>query len=497
MNFVTGLLKFSPVFVLAGLMISGQDALIAAFLACVFAFIIAGLVAKVKFQEALDSAMDSVKHILVALFILMFAYAMAEAFMAYGVGAAIINVALSLGITAKSVACIGFVCCCLLSVATGTSRGTFAACAPIFLWLSHIVDGNPVLTVCAIAGGACFGDNIGLISDTTIVSSGIQGVQVVDRVRHQGVWSISCLVLAAVCFLAAGIVMGLPGETVDPSGVITTIQTEHPEVIEFLLSDDGRPSAVALLEQVSAGVPIYMVIPLLLVIGLAVAGFNTFVCIGSGLLSSYILGVFAGTAGSVQSLLDDIVYVGFEGAGAWVIIMMMWVAAFGGVMQKMDAFAPLAAFVVKMSKRVRGLMTWNAVLSLIGNACLADEMAQIVTMGPVIKQIAEENIEGSEEDMYKIKLRNATFGDAMGVFGSQLIPWHVYLGFYVGIAAGVYPLVEITNMDFLKYNFMAYIAVGSIIILTFTGLDRFIPLFKLPSEPAVQLKKKNAEQKAA
>ena len=497
MNFVTGFLKFSPVFVLAGLMISGQDALIAAFLACVFAFIIAGLVAKVKFQEALDSAMDSVKHILVALFILMFAYAMAEAFMAYGVGAAIINVALSLGITAKSVACIGFVCCCLLSVATGTSRGTFAACAPIFLWLSHIVDGNPVLTVCAIAGGACFGDNIGLISDTTIVSSGIQGVQVVDRVRHQGVWSISCLVLAAVCFLAAGIVMGLPGETVDPSGVITTIQTEHPEVIEFLLSDDGRPSAVALLEQVSAGVPIYMVIPLLLVIGLAVAGFNTFVCIGSGLLSSYILGVFAGTAGSVQSLLDDIVYVGFEGAGAWVIIMMMWVAAFGGVMQKMDAFAPLAAFVVKMSKRVRGLMTWNAVLSLIGNACLADEMAQIVTMGPVIKQIAEENIEGSEEDMYKIKLRNATFGDAMGVFGSQLIPWHVYLGFYVGIAAGVYPLVEITNMDFLKYNFMAYIAVVSLLILTFTGWDRFIPLFKLPGEPALKLKKKTAEQKAA
>lgn len=491
MNFLKGFLKFSPVFVLAGLMISGQDALIAAFLACVFAFIIAALVEKIKFQDALDSAMDSVKHILVALFILMFAYAMAEAFMAYGVGASIISLGLSLGVTAKSVACVGFICCCVLSVATGTSWGTFASCAPIFLWLSHIVDGNPILTVCAIAGGACFGDNIGLISDTTIVSSGIQGVEVVDRVRHQGGWSVLCLILAAICFLVAGFTMGLPGETVDPSGVITTINTEHPEVIEFLLSDDGRPSAVALLEQVSAGVPIYMIIPLLLVIGLAVAGFNTFVCIGSGLLSAYLLGIPAGTAGSVQSFLDDIIFVGFEDAGAWVIIMMMWVAAFGGVMQKMDAFAPLAAFVVKMSHKVRGLMTWNAVLSLVGNACLADEMAQIVTMGPVIKQIAEENIEAeTEEDMYKIKLRNATFGDAMGVFGSQLIPWHVYLGFYVGIAAGVYPLVEITNMDFLKYNFMAYIAVFSLIILTATGWDRFIPLFKMPQEPAVRLKKK-------
>ena len=124
-------------------------------------------------------------------------------------------------------------------------------------------------------------------------------------------------------------------------------------------------------------------------------------------------------------------------------------------------------------------------------------MAQIVTIGPVISDILDENVEGSEEDMYKLHLRNATFGDAMGVFGSQLVPWHVYLGFYVGIAAGVYPLVEITNMDFLKYNFMAYIAVFSLIILTFTGLDRFVPLFKLPSEPSVRIKKKDAENQAA
>lgn len=77
----------------------------------------------------------------------------------------------------------------------------------------------------------------------------------------------------------------------------------------------------------------------------------------------------------------------------------------------------------------------------------------------------------------------------MGVFGSQLIPWHVYLGFYVGIAANVYPLYAFTNTDFIKFNFMAMIAVGTMLILTLTGLDRLVPLFGLPSEPALQLKK--------
>lgn len=484
MNFLKAFVKFVPVFVLAGLMISGQDALIAAAIAAVTAIVVARFVCGIKFQECIDSAMASVSNILIALFILMFAYAMASLFMSTGVGAAVVNIALKAGITGKSVACIGILCTAVLSVATGTSWGTFAACAPIFLWLNEIVGGNLYLTVCAIAGGACFGDNIGLISDTTIVSSGIQGVQVVDRIRHQGVWSVLCMALACICFLIAGITMGLPGEAVDGSHVVNQITDD---VWTFLAEE--RPAAVALLEQVRDGVALYMVIPLILVIVLAILGLNTFICIGSGIVSSYVLGIFAGTVGTFQDFLDEVM-AGFADAGSWVVVMMMWVAAFGGIMQKMDAFAPLAALVVKMSKKVRHLLGWNAVLCLLGNAALSDEMAQIVTMGPVIKQIAEENIEAeSEEAMYKIKLRNATFGDAMGVFGSQLIPWHVYLAFYVGIAAGVYPLQKLVPTDFLRYNFMAYIAVGSLLLLTFTGWDRFIPLFKMPQEPVVRLKK--------
>lgn len=485
MNFLKAFVKFVPVFVLAGLMISGQDALIAAAIAAVAAIIVARFVCGIKFQECIDSAMASVSNILVALFILMFAYAMASLFMSTGVGAAVVNIALKAGITGKSVACIGILCTAVLSVATGTSWGTFAACAPIFLWLNEIVGGNLYLTVCAIAGGACFGDNIGLISDTTIVSSGIQGVQVVDRIRHQGVWSVMCLALACICFLVAGMTMGLPGEAVDGSHVVNQITDD---VWAFLAEE--RPAAVSLLEQVRDGVALYMVIPLILVIVLAILGLNTFICIGSGIVSSYILAIPAGTAGTFQEFLDEVM-AGFADAGSWVVVMMMWVAAFGGIMQKMDAFAPLAALVVKLSKKVRHLLGWNAVLCLLGNAALSDEMAQIVTMGPVIKQIAEENIEAeNEEAMYKIKLRNATFGDAMGVFGSQLIPWHVYLAFYVGIAAGVYPLQKLVPTDFLRYNFMAYIAVGSLLLLTFTGWDRFIPLFKMPQEPVVRLKKR-------
>ena len=120
MNFLKAFIKFVPVFILAGLMIQGQDAMIAAPLAFLCAVVVAMLVAKKKWQECLDSAMDSVKNILVALFILMLAYVMANCFMSFGVGASVVNIALKLGVTAKTVACVGLVCTGVLSVATGT-----------------------------------------------------------------------------------------------------------------------------------------------------------------------------------------------------------------------------------------------------------------------------------------------------------------------------------------------------------------------------------------
>ena len=170
--------------------------------------------------------------------------------MSTGVGASLILIALKVGITAKTVAVVGAIVTSILSIATGTSWGTFAACAPIFLWLNHIVGGNILLTTAAIAGGACFGDNIGLISDTTIVSSGIQRVEVIRRIRHQGVWSGLVLLSGIILFAVAGFTMGLPSTVGDPAEAINSI----PADVWTALAEK-REAAVKLLEQVKNGVP--------------------------------------------------------------------------------------------------------------------------------------------------------------------------------------------------------------------------------------------------
>ena len=487
MEIFVALAKLSPVALLAGLMVGGYDALIAAPIATVYAAIIAVIFCKKKINEIMDACIKNAREMQIAFFILMAAYAMAETFMATGVGASIINLSLNVGLTARTVAVVGVAVTSILSIATGTSWGTFAACAPIFLWLNHLVGGNIYLTLAAIAGGACFGDNIGLISDTTIVSSGIQRVEVVKRIRHQGYWSGLVLITAIVAFYVAGIVMDLPTTIGNAAEAIEQI----PESAWKALAEE-RPSAEALLVQVRDGVPYYMVIPLILVLISAFKGMTTLLCLFIGIISAFILGTVAGTVEGLQPFLE-LVTTGFADAGSWVIVMMMWVAAFGGIMKIMDAFRPISILVVKISSSVRQLMFYNGVLSIFGNAALADEMAQIVTIGPIIKELVEKNVVGKPQDIETLRLRNATFSDALGVFGSQLIPWHVYIGFYLGIANAVYPLQTFTAISLIQFNFMAFIAVGSILIMTLTGLDRYVPRFALPTEPDVRLRRVDEE----
>jgi Na+/H+ antiporter NhaC len=57
-----------------------------------------------------------------------------------------------------------------ISMAIGTSMGTIATIAPIAAGLSIQADFSPSLVIATVVGGAMFGDNLSIISDTTIAA---------------------------------------------------------------------------------------------------------------------------------------------------------------------------------------------------------------------------------------------------------------------------------------------------------------------------------------
>ncbi len=489
---LVAILKFFPLILFGVLVIAfGLDLVLAAPIAAFTAALVFILTRRSNFGAAFNQGLSSVKNISLIFFILMFAYGTAECFMATGVGASVINLALRMGVTARTVAPVSLLVTSLLSVATGSSWATFAACAPIFLWLAHLVGGNVVLTTCAIAGGSCFGDNIGMISDVTVLSCGLQDVKIIDRVKHQAAWSIGCLVIGTVIFFLAG--LQLP----NVQGDVTQAIEQIPESAYAALAAE-KPSALILLSQVQSGVPIYMIIPLIIVIGMSFKGCHTLLCLGAGMISSLLLGLLGqtidfsvwveagrtpGLGESIRLVLENIVMKGFSESGSWVVIMMMWVALFSGIMNAMNAFAPLERLVVRLSRNVHQLMGWCAVLCLFGNAALADEAAQVTTMSPIVRSIVEKQVEcDGEMERYSLRLKLATFTSSMGIYGSELIPWHCFPVFFATIATAVYPLKPggFSSMDIISQNYMSFLVVGSMLLLTFTGLDRLIPGFGLP-----------------
>ena len=483
-NFIA-LFKFVPLIVFTVMVIAFKlDLLLAAPIAVFCAIVVYMIVYKAKFETAFDQCLRSVKKIVLIFFILMFAYGVAECFMATGVGAALIRLALEMGVTARTIAPVALIVTCLLSIATGTSWGTFAACAPIFLWLNHLVGGDTLLTLCSIAGGSCFGDNVGMISDVTVLSCGMQDVKIIDRLKHQLVWALGTLIIALVVVFLAG--LHLPNTQGDVTAAIAQIPQEAREALAV-----ERPSALVLLEQVEMGVSYFMVVPLVVVIGLSFMGLHTLICLAAGMVASLICGLIVGTT-DVSTWLNDLLLKGFGDAGSWVIVMMAWVSAFGGIMNSMDAFAPLSKLITKLSRNVQQLMGWCGVLCLVGNAVLADEAAQVATISPIVRDVVEKNVEcESEQDQYKLRLRLATFTSAMGIYGSELIPWHCFPVFFASIACAVYPLQSFTPIDIISKNYMSFIVVGSLLLLTFTGLDRLIPMFGLPGKSKARLHKEN------
>lgn len=77
-----------------------------------------------------------------------------------------------------------FVISALISLSIGTSCGTIAALVPIAVTLSQTIGFNPAVIVGAVVGGAMFGDNLSLISDTTIASTRTQNVDMRDKMLY-------------------------------------------------------------------------------------------------------------------------------------------------------------------------------------------------------------------------------------------------------------------------------------------------------------------------
>src|SRR5690606_33488368 len=68
-----------------------------------------------------------------------------------------------------------FLISCFVSFSMGTSMGTISTIVPIAIGISEASGLDLPLVAGTVLGGAMFGDNLSVISDTTIAATGTQG----------------------------------------------------------------------------------------------------------------------------------------------------------------------------------------------------------------------------------------------------------------------------------------------------------------------------------
>ena len=109
-----------------------------------------------------------------------------------------------------------FLVSCFISLAIGTSCGTIAALTPIAAGLIGPMKIEPALIIGAVVGGAMFGDNMSMISDTTIAATRTQQV----AMRDKFIMNFRMILPAALICLVIYLLSGQPGvaQTIPPAG---------------------------------------------------------------------------------------------------------------------------------------------------------------------------------------------------------------------------------------------------------------------------------------
>lgn len=370
----------------------------------IVAFLIALLVAFVQnrglgFAEKIKLAAQGVgdENIITMCLIFLAAGAFTGAVKAAGGVDSTVNLGLS--ILPSNVAVAGlFLIGCFISISMGTSVGTITALAPIAVGISQKTGFSMAVCAGAVVGGAMFGDNLSMISDTTIAAVKTQGCEMKDKFREN--------------FLI-----------VLPAAVIT--------ILLFLVL--GRDASFQLKGELTFNV--FRVLPYLVVLIGALAGVNVFLVLMAGTVLSLITGVATGAFG----LGEMFTHVGEGVMGMYdITVISIIVACIVALVKEYGGIAFILSFIKKRIKGEKGGELGIAALALLVDMCTANNTVAIVMAGPIAKEISD--------DFGVAPRRSASLLDMFSSMGQGLIPYGAQL-----LAAA--SLTGLTPFEIIPYCF--------------------------------------------
>ncbi|WP_194090372.1 Na+/H+ antiporter NhaC family protein [Vibrio hibernica] len=370
------------------------------------AIVVAIILSKEKLNKAIEQFLHGVGHpdIIAMCMIYLLAGAFAAVAKASGGVDATVNLGLSLLPTSMILPGI-FLISAFIATAMGTSMGTIAAVAPVALGIAQSAGMSVPLTAGVVLSGAMFGDNLSIISDTTIAATRSQGCEMKDKFRENIRIALPAAIITLIIFAFSS----------------TATQTPPTDSIEWL-----------------------KIAPYLAILVLAVSGVNVFVVLGLGIVMAGSVSLYSLDDYSLTHLSKDI-YAGF-GNMQEIFLLSMLIGGLSELMRQQGGLTFLTQLVSKVISRFgsqhssqansRASEVGIAGLVSLTNICTANNTVAIIVSGSVARQLAEENNVSAK--------RSASLLDIFSCVMQGLLPYGAQV-LLLGSVFGLSPLQIIAN----------------------------------------------------
>ena len=327
---------------------------------------------------------------------LIFILAGAFAATAKGMGAVDGAVVIARAVVPDSMMLLGmFLVSSFISLAVGTSCGTIAALTPIAVGLSDGLAVSPAMLIGAIIGGAMFGDNLSMISDTTIAATRTQNIPMRDKFRQNILIVLPAVAVTSAIYLFCG------GSATAAAGETQAVTWAHA----------------------------FAVLPYLLILVFALLGWNVMLLLFAGTVMAGVTGILNG-AFDFWGMLD-LIGQGTLGMSETLIVAILA----GGLLQTIRRNGGIGYLMEKIKKPVRsarGCEFGVLILVSVINLFTANNTVAIVIAGPIARELSEQ--------YHCSAKRIASILDTGSCVVQGMIPY----GAQILIAAGV---AQTSNLD--------------------------------------------------
>lgn len=368
------------------------------------AIVLAILLSKQRINNAIETFIEGIGHSNIIAMCLIYLLAGAFAAVAKATGGVDATVALGLSFIPSNLLLPGFfVIAAFIATSMGTSMGTIAAVAPVALGVAEQAQIDYALMAGAVMSGALFGDNLSIISDTTIAATRTQGCEMKDKFRENLVFSIPASILTLIAFSFVG---------------------------------QGQADIAA------QDIEILKVLPYLTILVLAVAGLNVFVVLSLGIVLAGVTGVLSSDYSVIQFGND--IYTGFTNMQE-IFILSMLVGGLAALMQQQGGLIfvsnQIEALIRRFSKAngeasSRAAELGMAAIVAATNTCVANNTVSIVVTGDIAKELAEKHGVSPK--------RAASILDIFACIIQGLIP-HGAQALLIASVFTISPLVAVSN----------------------------------------------------